>query len=111
MSDERARKSIDDGVTRTLSSLDGLEDIDAGPYFFTRVRQRLADTQAAPGWGLWIRPVYIALILLLNLVTISVTLTSDRTRDTRTSEVAAFAQEYSLGSTGSLITLGGGQQR
>ena len=101
MSDERARKSIDDEVTRTLSSLDGLEDIDAGP----------ADTQAAPGWGLWIGPVYIALILLLNLVTISVTLTSDRTRDTRTSEVAAFAQEYSLGSTGSLITLGGGQQR
>ena len=112
MSDERNRDRIDDEVSRTLSSLDGFEDIDARPYFFTRVQQRLADMKAAPGWGIRIRPAYIAIILLLNIVTISVTLTRDRSDSSaRTSEVAALAQQYSLGAGGSVLMLGGEQTR
>jgi len=112
MNDEQTRQRIDDEIERTLSSLDGLDDIDAGPYFFTRVQQRLADTQSAPGWGLRIRPAYIALILLLNIVTISVTLVSDPGKTSiRTSEVAALAQQYSLGTSGSMIMFDGEQKR
>ncbi len=112
MSDERHRDRIDDAVERILSSLDGLDEIDAGPYFVTRVQQRLADMESAPWWGRRIRPAYIALILLLNIVTVSLTLSGNRNAaGDHASEVSALAQQYSLGASGSMLMLGGGPER
>jgi hypothetical protein len=74
--DKRKRIEIEEEIDKTLAAMDRMEKLEAGPYFYTRLKPRLDSrekkaTARLPGTLLsrMLRPVLVTLLLLLNVVT------------------------------------------
>ena len=111
---ERDNREVDRSreANKTIASLDELPDIDAGPYFFAQVQQRLGhsgSTERLPLWsvfsGLRFAPALLALVVLLNLATAIITLRDDgQTTSEREEYVELLAERYSLFTTTAQIS-------
>src|SRR3989304_5718944 len=77
MGEERYRqKRIEEEVRRTLESIDDLKDIEEGPQFYARVRQKIAAAESPQvDWlsrlffGFRLAPALLAVTLVLNVMT------------------------------------------
>jgi hypothetical protein len=102
--EQRKRKRIEEEVRRTLESINDLEDIKAGPYFYSRVRQRIAVAEGAPKYwlerlfGYRLAPSLLAALLLLNVATAwMIVRTNDESRSEYLQDgIEGVAREYSL---------------
>lgn len=78
MGDEQdRRKRIEEEVRRTLESMANLEDLEAGPYFYSRLTQRIsASAESSEGWlgrlsfGYRLAPALLTVLLILNALTV-----------------------------------------
>jgi hypothetical protein len=112
---DESRNRIDDEVERTLASLDGLDDIEAGHWFDTRLRQRLANLESRPSswlnrWAFSRRLSWVVLMALLILalnVGTGWMVAGDRgkTRGIDEAGIEAIASDYSLAGAGVLSDL------
>lgn len=90
---------VEEEVEKTLSSWDDLERIEANPYFFTRLQQRLANEQSPK--QLWsasfLRPALLGILLIINVWTVASVLNSQaRYNTTTTATLSDFASDYGL---------------
>jgi hypothetical protein len=98
-------RNVRDEVARTLASLDHLAQLEAGPDFLPRLRARMAATGllTAPPRRFprilmpALRPALLALLLLVNLLTIAFVARANRSgKDAGPGSVMAVAADYSL---------------
>jgi hypothetical protein len=107
------QRRIEDEVRATLASLDNVPDIEAGPYFYAKVRQRLMDADSMPSGFLarWVfqgrlAPAVLGLVVLANLVTVSLTLSKPRVETSgRDAGIEVIGEAYSLGESSSAFDL------
>jgi hypothetical protein len=106
---------INEEVLKTLQSLDRLDDIEAGPYFFARLQKRIAAREERPAHGLleiaFSRPfrwvlLTLVLILALNAGTGWIVLRGEEEPGAyREAGIRAIADDYSLSGPGTLSGL------
>lgn len=97
-------------VEQTMASMDKMEILEAGPYFFQKVNARLRqhERQTLPGFLGWVntvvlRPAVLTIIVLINLVSAVVMFrggggeTTVSTTEKQISYAAAFVADYYLG--------------
>ena len=99
------RKRVQEEVEKTMACLDQMENLEAGPYFYTRVESRMRSKKREekiklPGF-LGVRVLKPALLLLLLMVNlISVILLLEKSGDTELvedkyrSHASQLAREY-----------------
>ncbi len=71
-------EQIRNEVEKTMTSMDHMDTLEAGPYFYTRLqaRMRAMETEAKPSlWELLgarvLRPAVLTLLLLINIISVS----------------------------------------
>ncbi len=95
-------KNIQQLVDETLESLDGVQRVEANPYLYTRIEQRLKNRNEtlAPDQRKLMPVLAVALVLFISLNVVSYfkvnTNDSATTSAKSTSGVDAFANEYNL---------------
>jgi hypothetical protein len=90
-------KNIDHEVRSTLSSLDGIERAGAGPYFYTRLEQKLRNRQESVYYGKLMPVLAVALVLFLIINVLSLFGTAGRGNANEAgSGLDGFATEYNL---------------
>ena len=97
-------EKIEREIEKTLGCFDTAQRLKADPYFYTRLRARIADEEKGRRSilrGLFspnmLRPVFLAVVVLLNLITAAIIFRGHyRTPNTRDRYLSAFAEEYSL---------------
>lgn len=96
----RRDEQIEQEVSRTLRSLDGLEPIRCRPDFSMRLQARIRREETdrvATAWRRYLLPVMLALLVILNGVTTLTALRSRSRQDPgRQRAISAFAAEYAL---------------
>ena len=55
-------------ITKTLACLDKIENIEAGPFFYNRLRAKI-ETPAESPVKQMLRPAFLILLVIVNLVT------------------------------------------
>lgn len=98
---------IEQEIAKTLACLDNIENIEAGPYFYSRLRAKL-ETPVEPRehwyrrlFGMQLlRPAFLILLVVVNLITAVLVLQNKSgSVDYRGEHLSAVAEEYSLHST------------
>jgi hypothetical protein len=101
-------KEIEQEVMKTLRCLDNIEEIEAGPFFYGCLQAKLENLNKPCENRLrqifsrrLLRPAYIILLILINLVSAFVILqhagnSTDTRTDNRKQNILAVAEEYSL---------------
>jgi hypothetical protein len=96
------QQRVDEEVQATLRSLDSLEQIEASPFFQTRLRQATKErTITADNWfyrftrGYKLVPAGLLLFIALNAVSLAVSLTGRHvSSDIKSVQLRTAAQEY-----------------
>lgn len=70
---KRAREEVE----KTMSLLDRMENLEAGPYFYTRIEARLRSKEREEKTKLWgfpgarvLKPALLLLLLMINLISV-----------------------------------------
>ncbi|PWB74038.1 hypothetical protein C3F09_04520 [candidate division GN15 bacterium] len=100
---DRRRAQVDDEVSKTLASFESLEEIDVGPYFFSRLQANLSSTVDTPE-PLVLRflhagrlfPALLVVMVVLNVVTAVVILRNGRSNSavSGSSDMDLLAEQY-----------------
>ncbi len=102
------QQRIENEVRLTLGSLRDVEDIDAGPYFYSRIQHQLTSTENTAGYwlarllfGSRLAPAVLAFVLVLNVATAWMVLRTEEESQTgyRQQIIEEMASEYSLDPT------------
>lgn len=103
-------KWIEQQVERTLACPHDLPNLEADPYFFGRVQQRLSESQepqrnwiANLVWGYRLRPVLLAAAIVVNLATVLFAVQSASRTDVREQYIESISSQYSVDVT-TLVT-------
>lgn len=71
------QKRVQEEVEKTMSLLDRMENLEAGPYFYTRVEARLRSKEREektilPGFfaARVLKPAFLVLLLMINLISV-----------------------------------------
>ncbi|MCK4761304.1 MAG: hypothetical protein KAW12_03830 [Candidatus Aminicenantes bacterium] len=105
-------KLIRDEVNKTLEIMDRLEDIEAGPYFYTRLEAELRSRQRAKKGllpdmsqlahvfsGRVLRPALLTLLMIINIFSAAFFLLESGAapsgREKEQASLSAFVEEYS----------------
>ena len=103
---------VDREVQQTLASLNNVDDIEAGPYFYTQLKaqvdsleQRKLPWPAKILFGSRLAPSLLALVVLLNVLSVVVILrdSTENQTEIRQQYVDAMADEYLLSETTSWL--------
>lgn len=85
-------------VEKTLNAFDELQDIDANPFLFTRIEASLASQPANPKTSLIqslrLKPIGLALIILLNIITAIHFLSSSAGDNSKNALIYSLNREY-----------------
>jgi hypothetical protein len=96
--DQRIREEVE----KTMESLDGLQKLQPNPFLASRIQVRLAaeisEADHAALGVLRLKPVALAVVVVLNIVTVVYALTSKSEISTREQLVTSLSQEYGSGS-------------
>jgi hypothetical protein len=88
-------------VERTLQALDNLPRLEPNPYLFTRIQARLASRSDNSKFGFLrtpkIKPIALAVVVLLNIATVLYALGADDELTSRDQLIYALSQDYSSG--------------
>lgn len=98
------RNRIREEVDLTLKAMDRMQDIEAGPYFYTRLEARLNSRKKEirswlPGLGgtRVLRPVMLSLLLLVNLVSAVFFLSGPGQSETGKKAMYTYVSELTTG--------------
>ncbi len=98
----RSRAQVDDEVSKTLASLESLEEIDVGPYFFSHLQANLNSASDTPE-PLILRflpagrlgPALLAVVVVLNIFTAVVILRGgENASPSRGTGLDALTEQY-----------------
>jgi hypothetical protein len=71
------QKRVQEEVEKTMSLLDRMQNLEAGPYFYTRVQARLRSKEREektklPGFfsARVLKPAFLVLLLMINLISV-----------------------------------------
>ena len=100
----KKNEKIEREIGKTLNCFDAAERLKVDPYFYTRLRTRIADEEGGRRSVLKgffslnvLRPAFLTVVLLLNILTAVMVFHKPRERtDNREQYLSAFAEEYSL---------------
>jgi hypothetical protein len=85
-------------VEETLRALDDLPKLESNPFLFTRLQARLAQEHARRprilAGRLQLKPVAIALVIILNVITFAHLLTTPGSASSRDQLISTLRQEY-----------------
>ncbi|MCP4632004.1 MAG: hypothetical protein GY855_03685 [candidate division Zixibacteria bacterium] len=98
------KKQIEKEVLETLGVFDNLQDIEADHYFYTRVKQRISQSERITEnplirsfFRFRLGPVFLTVLILINLATVYTMLESKGIEsDNRDQYIEAIANQYSL---------------
>jgi hypothetical protein len=98
MKNENIERRIED----TLNSLEGLQKAESNPFFYTKIEQRLRNTQQGLVSSTTFYRLAFALIILivLNVFTYTKFHSIDATNGATKTGIEAFASEYGLQQSG-----------
>jgi hypothetical protein len=89
---------ISEEVEKTLRAFDDLPTLEANPFLFTRLQARLAQEGTGKGWvlavGFRLKPVVLAIVILLNIVTVVYVLDNPDSASSRDQLISTLRQEY-----------------
>jgi hypothetical protein len=97
--------TVREHVDEILTSMDHMERLDAGPAFFSKLRARLNTEAIAPSrrprlfpvWVPKLRPVFLALLILVNLVTVIFAIRAGASGEkSKKTSLGIVAEDYSL---------------
>ena len=101
----KRKERIEQEIEKTLQCFDSIERIQARPFFFTRLKVRIAKLEAGDlsanrsKWG-FIRSsasAFVCLLIILNLISALVSFRkADNPEELRRMNIVAFAEEYAL---------------
>ena len=108
------KRRIDREVERTLDSLDHINDIEVGPFFYARLKARIqAPSETSPPWLFRFllgrrAPALLASVLVLNILTAVVILRDDNgtQAEVREDYVSVVASEYFMTGSTSWLDIG-----
>jgi hypothetical protein len=98
------KEDIQNEIKKTLDCFDRTEPIKTDPYFYTRLKARLEDTESTEiklGWGIWnvLKPALLMSIIALNIYTGLMFFKSQKVDEPNRQElINSFAQELTLDS-------------
>ena len=101
----RREMNINDEVEKTLQALDGVERMEANPYFYTRLNQRIQDEKTETSRPplifskLW-QPALLAVLVIFNVYTF-VQVDGANGSETAQDGVSVLMQEYQINSSNS----------
>lgn len=98
------QQRIDEEVQKTLQSLDSFDDIEASPYFFSRLQQEIRGRETERfNWvhrltlGYRLVPIGLIVFVVLNAVSLALTFTSkNSSADYRSVQLQEAAREFTL---------------
>lgn len=100
---KKEQEHINKKVEETMAYLDKQEAVEAEPFFFTRLEARLAKQDEHihnPGFFLFksvqLKPIFVGIILLLNIIAVSVVISNKTTINDHTYEIANLIDSYAL---------------
>lgn len=83
-------------ITQTLACLDKIKNIEAGPFFYNRLKAKI-ETPAESPVKQMLRPAFLILLVIINLVTaIVIFQNSGGGPDNRRDALTSAAEEYSF---------------
>lgn len=90
----------DKWVEDAMNSLEGLKRVEANPFLYGKVQNRLAGRQNAKGYGKWMYSFAFALFILiiLNVYSFS-SFTNSKSIKGNHSGIEAFANDYNINSS------------
>ena len=96
------RKRIREEVELTLRAMDQMQDIEAGPYFYTRLEARLKSRRKEsvswlPSGTRVLRPAMLSLLLLINVFTAIFFLSGPAETETGNKAMYAYISEMTTG--------------
>lgn len=103
MKNER-KERIEKEVEKTLQQLDQFEKLESDPFFYTRLQAKMKSTQNQHNQsaifsfaGRYLRPAFLILLLVLNLISALVVLQNRNSgSDSQSTNISSFADEYSI---------------
>ena len=111
---ENDRDQAERETRKTLNSLEGIDDIEAGPYFYTRLKARIDSAgHVRDPWvvrallGGRLVPTMLAVVFVLNVLSAVVVLSDaeDSQIEVQQTYREALAEEYLLSGTSSWLEI------
>lgn len=111
---DKERYQVDQEVQRTLESLDQVNDIEVGPYFYARLNARIDDSeQIGTTWLAKflfrgrLAPSLLAAVIVLNVLSAAMILhdANDGQAELRQEYVSALADEYLLTGASTILDI------
>ena len=96
-------KNVNEEIEKTMQSLDGITTAEPQPFFYTRLKVRMENAQAAmPPQMRWVlKPAYLfstlAIIILLNIVS-AMNYSKSTNQNSDEQSIEGFAKEYGFDS-------------
>lgn len=103
------QKRLQEKADRTLEMMDHMESLEAGPYFYTRLESKLCSREREKRHWLpnisqisnrWLRPVFLTLLIVINVISTVFFLLESRNSRTSQEEyhtnISLFLEDYSL---------------
>ncbi len=99
------KKRIEQEVRKTLQCLDEMENIEANPFFYTRLQAKMQGLEAQQGRSArkifsmaHLRFALLVVLVVINVVSMTVVLKTSQSEssDDRQTNITAFADEYAL---------------
>jgi hypothetical protein len=92
-------KNINKEVEKTLQSWDNIERLEANPFLYTRIEQKIKNLEAPPERNSWAwvwQPLLVAVIVAVNFFTIATAFSSNE----KQTVYDAIADQYNISSDG-----------
>ena len=101
---EKTREMVKKEVEKTMSSMNNIPEISAGPDFFNRVIEKMRIEDQGLDRSFWIfnrlsgsmRVALVTVLATANLISAVFFLTKGRNPDTRQQNLSSLMEEYSL---------------
>jgi len=104
MNKAKQKEKIDREVQKTLECFDQVEQIEAGPSFFSRIQGKLRENEEKPGFQFapplkfgFLRTTFLLFIITVNLVLAILVLQKGKSQpENRTEYISVIASYYDL---------------
>lgn len=99
----KGNEHIEEKVSKTLAFLDNVKKVEASPFFNTRLEAKLESQLESKSFFSFIltlkyniKPVFVGIILLINIVSASIFLTNLNIESNHNSEISNLLETYAF---------------
>ena len=92
---KKNNEDLEKKIAKTLESLDHLQRVEANPYLYSKIQERLeASTQKNAGYPNWSKQLGLAFLILLMMVNVFTIVQYSRTSTARTDNMGTLSEAY-----------------